>query len=60
MTNKNSTTAVRTAYLHCMVGAFQGIFLRVKLPYYWQNLNKNTLLKQTFYFLVSGTPIDFI
>ena len=56
-TNKNSTTAVRTAYLHCMDGAFQGIS-RVKLPYYWQNLNQNTLLKQTCYFLVSGTPIE--
>lgn len=29
------------------LGPFKVFFLRLKLPYYWQNLNKNTLLKQT-------------
>lgn len=32
MTNKNSTTAVRTGYLQCMTGAFQGIDKSLCLP----------------------------
>ena len=32
MTNKNSTTAVRTGYLQCMTGAFQGIDKSFCLP----------------------------
>ena len=58
MTNKNSTTAVRTAYLHCMVGAFQGIFFAVETTLLLTKFKQKHFAKTNF--LVYVTLIDFI
>ena len=59
MTNKNSTTAVRTAYLHCMAGAFQGIFFfAVETTLLLTKFKQKHFAKTNF--LVSVTLTDFI
>ena len=44
MTNKNSTTAVRTGYLQCMTGAFQGIDKSLCLPLKFKNLGGSVIV----------------